>query len=195
MAGLAAVALPRGANSQYQPIPNYTGVSAGQQFRDDINNHLSGQTPVSPRMVPLNYALLAATPEQDGQLYWCLDCIQAPMCSGGGTGAMALGSGGQWTCGAGAAAGGPPTGSAGHDLSGIYPNPTVSSVLNGQTPVTTNNGINLLANASGNYSMNGFSLLNLSSLTPGLAGDTIAGFNLNGEANPLAPVYGAVSSN
>ncbi len=38
------------AAAQYQPIPNYIGVGAGQKFRNDINNHLSGVTPIAPRM-------------------------------------------------------------------------------------------------------------------------------------------------
>lgn len=193
-AGLGTIVSERYAHAQYQPIPNYTGVGAGQQFRDDINNHLSGVTPIAPVLVPLNFASLSATPEQDGQLYWCRDCLQAPVCTNGGGGALALGSGGEWTCNGGATASGPPTGTAGHDLSGSYPNPTVASVLNGQTPVTTNNGLNALANATGNYSMSGYSLLNLAALTPAQVTDTIAGFNINGEQNPLAPVYGAVSS-
>src|ERR1700741_401861 len=112
-AGVGAIALAVSANAQYQPIPNYTGVGAGQQFRDDINNHLSGITPITPKLVPLNFALLATTPEQDGQLYWCRDCLAAPVCVGGGGGSVALGSGGQWTCNSGGSASGPPTGGAG----------------------------------------------------------------------------------
>src|SRR5579883_1411651 len=84
------------ADAQYQAIPDYSGVGAGAEFRADINNHLSGVTPIAPRLVSLPYAQLPA--EQDGQLYWCPDCQETTPCTGGGTGAMAIGANGQWTC-------------------------------------------------------------------------------------------------
>ncbi|MGH9831216.1 MAG: hypothetical protein ACREDR_49065, partial [Blastocatellia bacterium] len=59
------------ARAQYQPIPDYSGIDAGRQFRGDINNHLSGVSPISPRIVGLPLAQLP--PEVDGQLYWCSD--------------------------------------------------------------------------------------------------------------------------
>jgi len=42
-----------GSAPNYQAIPNYTGTGAGQQFRNDLNNHLSGVTPISPRIVKI----------------------------------------------------------------------------------------------------------------------------------------------
>jgi len=44
----ALILLLSGARAwaQYSPIPNYVGIGAGQQFRNDINNHLSGVTPM-----------------------------------------------------------------------------------------------------------------------------------------------------
>src|SRR6266481_10222834 len=84
------------AVAQYQPIPNYTGVGAGQRFRNDINNHLSGVTPIAPRIVSLPFAQLPS--EQDGQEYWCLDCMRSNPCAGGGAGALAVGQRGAWSC-------------------------------------------------------------------------------------------------
>ena len=84
------------AAAQYQPIPNYIGVGAGQKFRNDINNHLSGVTPIAPRIVSLPFAQLPS--EQDGQEYWCLDCMRSNPCAGGGAGALAVGQRGAWSC-------------------------------------------------------------------------------------------------
>jgi hypothetical protein len=84
------------AHAQYQPIPNYTGIGAGQKFRNDVNNHLSGVTPIAPRIVSLPFAQLPS--EQDGQEYWCLDCMRSNPCAGGGAGALAVGQRGVWSC-------------------------------------------------------------------------------------------------
>src|SRR6202035_3461214 len=44
-----AAALAQSAVPNYQVIPNYSGIGSGQQFRNDLNNHLSGVTPIAPR--------------------------------------------------------------------------------------------------------------------------------------------------
>jgi parallel beta-helix repeat protein len=136
-AGAAAILLilwTAGARAQYKPIPNYVGINAGQQFRNDINNHLSGATPIAPRLVTLPFVQLP--PETDGQLYWCKDCQAATPCQSGGSGAMALGRGGAWTCG------------------GIAP-------LNGSLNANNNRVINLAPNAaSGDALSQGQSHLN-----------------------------------
>jgi hypothetical protein len=88
------------AHAQFRPIPNYVGIGAGAQFRNDINNHLSGAAAVAPRIVSLPLGQLPT--EQDGQEYWCADCKQTNPCLGGGQGALAVGMQGQWNCLAGA---------------------------------------------------------------------------------------------
>lgn len=159
---LLGAPLPRTAQAQYQPIPNFTGVGAGQQFRNAVNNAFSGTNRIAPRLVSISFSVLSMTPENDGQLYWCRDCAQAPVCTNGGEGAIALGGAGQWTCNVGpSAVSGPPSGAATGDLQGTYPAPTVSHVLGGKTPVVTTNGINVMSAASGPYSMGANRLTNL----------------------------------
>lgn len=84
----------------YLPIPNFTGVGAGLQFREAINARLSGAQPIAPAIVTPTFANLPA--EQDGMLLYCRDCKSAAPCVNGGAGAFALGTRGQWAC-AGAA--------------------------------------------------------------------------------------------
>jgi hypothetical protein len=158
--GVSSVAL-----AQFQAIPDYSGVGAGAQFRVDVNNHLSGVTPIAPRLVSAPSAQLPS--EQDGQMYWCPDCQQITPCAGGGSGAVAIGVHGQWACEAGSGSGSP-LGPAGNDLGGSYPNPMVNTVLGGKTPVTTQSGVNALSAASGNYGMGGNKL-------QGLGTDTATG--------------------
>src|ERR1700675_4918235 len=50
----------------YQPIPNFTGVGAGIQFRKAINDRLSGTQPVAPLVIGPTFSNLPA--EQDGML-------------------------------------------------------------------------------------------------------------------------------
>jgi Pectate lyase superfamily protein/Concanavalin A-like lectin/glucanases superfamily len=139
----------------YQPIPNFTGVGAGLQFRQAINDRFSGAQPILPLVVGPSFANLPA--EQDGVMLYCKDCKRATPCVSGGSGAWALGTRGQWSCASGALeaslnangnkitslANGTVTGDAlafgqtsGGDLGGSLPNPTVATVLGGQTPVT-----------------------------------------------------------
>jgi hypothetical protein len=84
----------------YQPIPNFTGVGAGLQFREAINQRFSGTQPIAPSIVTPTFSNLP--PEQDGMLLFCKDCRSATPCVSGGAGAWALGTRGQWAC-AGAA--------------------------------------------------------------------------------------------
>ncbi len=64
---LAAFALSAHAQS-FSPIPNYTGPTAGYQFRSAINNALSGASPISSRIVNETFSSLPA--EQDGFLIY-----------------------------------------------------------------------------------------------------------------------------
>ena len=88
------------AAAQYQPIPNFTGIGAGFNFRQAINQRLSGAQPIAPQIVGLTFASLPA--EQDGLLLWCKDCQATSPCGGGGAGAWAMGSRGAWACAASA---------------------------------------------------------------------------------------------
>ncbi len=205
---LLAAWTPRLALAQYSPIPNYAGVGAGKQFRTDINNHLSGVTPIAPRLVPYPFAQLP--PEQDGQLYWCLDCQQTIPCTGGGAGAFALGAQGQWEC-------------AAPSLSGTLTsnlNANGKRIINLGADITTGDALsrgqsslNVMAAANANYSMGGNKLTSLGApttsgdaLSQGNTGklvgngatlDTtvsppiISGFNDNGKIN--AGAYGTFS--
>jgi hypothetical protein len=163
---LANLFFAREVQAQYQQIPNYTGVNAGQQFLAAINEALGGSPlwPISPILVQVTYATLATMAEQEGQVYWCKDCAQASVCStGGSTGAVALGANAQWTCVLGPMAlSGPPSGTAGGDLGRSYPNPIVNTVQNGKTPAVTSLGLNQFTGlTTGNVSMNGYLLRGL----------------------------------
>jgi hypothetical protein len=81
----------------YQPIPNFTGVGAGLQFREAINNRFSGAQPIAPSVVSPTFANLP--PEQDGMLLYCKDCKTATPCVSGGAGAWARGIRGEFACG------------------------------------------------------------------------------------------------
>jgi hypothetical protein len=144
----------------YQPIPNFTGVGAGLQFREAINNRLSGTQPILPMVVAPSFANLPA--EQDGVILYCNDCKRTTPCGNGGEGAWALGTRGQWSCTINtlesslnangnkvtSLANGTVTGDAlsfgqtsGGDLGGSLPNPVVSTVLGGQVPVSTSTAL------------------------------------------------------
>ncbi len=86
---------PSGA---YQPIPNFTGVGAGLQFREAINDRFSGAQPIAPTLVPVTKAQLAAMPAIDGGLLYCSNCQGNVSCSSGGAGSVAFGMGGDWNC-------------------------------------------------------------------------------------------------
>ena len=82
----------------YQPIPNFTGVGAGLQFREAINERFSGAQPIAPTLVPITAAQLAAMPAINGGLLYCTNCQGNASCSSGGTGSVAFGMGGDWNC-------------------------------------------------------------------------------------------------
>jgi len=97
---LLLAAMVGAATAQYQPIPNFTGIGAGFNFRQAINQHLSGAQSIAPQIVGLPFAGLPS--EQDGLLLWCKDCQATSPCSAAGAGAWAMGSRGAWACAAGA---------------------------------------------------------------------------------------------
>jgi Pectate lyase superfamily protein len=85
--------------AQYNPIPNFTGTLAGQQFRNALNNKLSGSDTIAPQLVHLNFASLPAT-AVTGQLYYINDGAPGNPCRGSGSGAIAMGMNGRWVCSA-----------------------------------------------------------------------------------------------
>ncbi|MBV8774411.1 MAG: hypothetical protein JO166_19060 [Deltaproteobacteria bacterium] len=95
---LLAVLTASYAHAQYNPIPNFTGTLAGQQFRNALNNKLSGADTVSPRLVPITFSQLPAT-VTNGQLFYVTDGAPGTPCAGGGPGAIAMGLNGVWSCG------------------------------------------------------------------------------------------------
>src|SRR5208283_1004818 len=82
----------------YQPIPNFTGVGAGLQFREAINDRFSGAQPIATTLVPVTAAQLAAVPAINGGLLYCSNCHGNSSCSSGGNGSVAFGMGGDWNC-------------------------------------------------------------------------------------------------
>jgi hypothetical protein len=97
---LIVTALAGAAAAQYQPIPNFTGIGAGFDFRQAINQRLSGTQSIAPQIVGLTFANLPA--ERDGLVLWCKDCQATAPCSASGAGAWATGARGAWACAAGA---------------------------------------------------------------------------------------------
>ncbi len=97
---LALATMAAAAAAQYQPIPNFTGIGAGFDFRQAINQRFSGAQPIAPEIVGLPFASLPA--EQNGMILWCKDCQATTPCSTGGAGAWALGARGAWMCAGGA---------------------------------------------------------------------------------------------
>src|SRR5215472_3384294 len=79
----------------YQPIPNFTVVGAGVQFRKAINDRLSGAQWVAPASATVSFANLPSEPY--GMLLFCKDCKLTSPCAGTGTGVWELGTRGQWS--------------------------------------------------------------------------------------------------
>ena len=63
---VALTMLPGAAAAQYQAIPNFTGIGAGFNFRQAINQRLSGAQSIAPQIVGLPFASLPG--ERDGLL-------------------------------------------------------------------------------------------------------------------------------
>jgi len=95
---IAILLIAESARAQYVPIPNFTGTLAGQQFRNALNNKLSGADTISPQLVHINFAQLPAA-AVNGQSFYINDGAPGLPCRGGGAGAIAIGVNGQWVCG------------------------------------------------------------------------------------------------
>ena len=68
---LALATAARAQTTPYVPIPNETGIGAGQRFINDINNRLSGAQAISPALVTVTFAQLNAIPEVNGWMFYC----------------------------------------------------------------------------------------------------------------------------
>jgi hypothetical protein len=171
--------------AQYIPIPNYTGIGAGQQFRNDLNNHLSGVATVAPRLVQLTFAQLPQ--EQDGQLYWCKDCQRTSPCQNGGTGSLAVGAQGQWSCSTGGSGGnafplGSDVSAAAHRIESLATDQTAGDALSrGQSSLTA------LAAPTAALNMNSQKL-------QGLAANTVAGDALSQNQSKLTDLAALTSA-
>jgi hypothetical protein len=86
------------ARAQYNAIPNFQGTLAGQQFRNALNNKLSGSDTISPQMVHILFSQLPGS-VVNGQLFYVTDGAPGTPCGGGGPGAIAMGMNGVWSCG------------------------------------------------------------------------------------------------
>lgn len=80
--------------SAYPPLSTI-GVT-GDQFAAAIDQRFQGAVPTS--VAPINATFATLPPELDGQSLYCKDCQATVPCAGGGTGALAIGVGGQWAC-------------------------------------------------------------------------------------------------
>jgi len=150
----------------YQPIPDYSGTNAGLLFRQAINNRFSGAQPISPAIVSLSIANLPT--EQDGTLFYCIDCQKTSPCTSGGPGAWAMGQNGAWSCATGGS-----SLSMGGDVTGNSSASVVNTVEGGKTPVVTS-GANAAAGTTTAAALNGF--------------------NVGGVIDVTNPIYGAVCS-
>src|SRR5271163_2274325 len=83
----------------YQAIPNFTGVGAGLQFRQAINDRFSGAQRVAQAIGTVSFANLPL--QQDRTILYCQDCKLTSSYVRTGTGAWALGARGQWSCASG----------------------------------------------------------------------------------------------
>jgi hypothetical protein len=179
-------------SAQYIPIPNYTGIGAGQQFRNDLNNHLSGVTAIAPRLVQSTFAQLPN--EQDGQLYWCKDCQQTTPCQGGGGGALAIGAQEQWSCTTGGGGGsgsafplGSDVSAATHRIENLATDQVTGDALSrGQSSLSS------LVAPTAPFSMNNQKLQTLTAA--GIAGDAIAYAQSNAQLTHNQPTIAVVSS-
>lgn len=155
----------------YQPIPNFSGVGAGLQFRNAINGRFSGAQSIAPSIVSISFANLPA--EQDGLQIFCKDCKHTTPCAAGGTGGWALGSRGIWTC-----LGDP-----------------IEANLNANGNKVSNLASGAASGEALAFGQTGAQLQGLSSVSGQAASAIINNFSVNGGINPRDPKYGAKGDN